>query len=126
MSELLVRLIDLAKRFIFSKNVTLKKFLNFCIISLQSSAIKNSYVIGYPVELVMDPSNLCNLHCPLCPTGQGRNERSKGKMSFVNFRKIIDELGAYLYRVDLHNWGEPFLNDEIDCLFEPRKAHHVH
>jgi MoaA/NifB/PqqE/SkfB family radical SAM enzyme len=70
-------------------------------------------VIGYPVELVIDPCDICNLHCPLCPTGQGSANRSKGRMSFDNFRKIIDELGPYLYRVDLHNWGEPLLNDEI-------------
>jgi radical SAM protein with 4Fe4S-binding SPASM domain len=124
-SELLVRLIDLSKRFIFSKNVTLRKFLNFCIISFQSYAIKNSHVIGNPVELVIDPSNICNLHCPLCPTGQGKNERSKGKMSFVNFRKIIDELGAYLYRVDLHNWGEPFLNDEIYQMIRYAREHNI-
>jgi MoaA/NifB/PqqE/SkfB family radical SAM enzyme len=65
------------------------------------------------VELVIDPCDICNLNCPLCPTGQDRRDRSKGKMSFENFRKIIDELGAYLYRVDLHNWGEPLLNDQI-------------
>jgi MoaA/NifB/PqqE/SkfB family radical SAM enzyme len=82
-------------------------------------------VIGYPVELVIDPSNICNLHCPLCPTGQGRSDRSKGKMSFDNFRRIIDELGTYLYRVDLHNWGEPFLNDEIYRMISYARANNI-
>ena len=77
------------------------------------------------MELVIDPSNICNLHCPLCPTGQGRSDRSKGKMSFVNFRRIIDELGAYLYRVDLHNWGEPLLNDEIYRMISYARAHNI-
>src|SRR3989337_1283827 len=116
---------DLARRFIFSKNITLRKFLNFCIISFQYSITKNSHVIGYPIELVIDPVDICNLHCPLCPTGQGRNDRSKGKMSFENFRKIIDELGAYLYRVDLHNWGEPLLNDELDKMISYAQTHNI-
>jgi len=39
-------------------------------------------------------------------------------MSFENFKKIIDDIGSYLYRVDLHNWGEPMLNDEIYRIIE--------
>lgn len=27
------------------------------------------------MELVIIPSNICNLHCLLCPTGQGRDDR---------------------------------------------------
>ncbi|MBU0744180.1 MAG: radical SAM protein [Gammaproteobacteria bacterium] len=101
------------KRFIFAKNITLKKFVNFCLIIFQHTITKNSFVIGYPIELVVDPIDACNLHCPLCPTGQGRKERSRGKMSFNNFKRIVDEIGKYLYRIDLHNWGEPLLNDDI-------------
>jgi len=116
---------ELTKRFVFSKNVTLRKFLNFCIVTFQFTVTKNSRVIGYPVELVIDPCNICNLHCPLCPTGQGRSDRSKGKMSFDNFRRIIDELGAYLYRVDLHNWGEPLLNDDLYQMVSYARAHNI-
>jgi len=78
-------------------------------------------VIGYPIELVVDPVNVCNLHCPLCPTGQGRKERSRGKMPFSNFKRIIDEIGSYLYQIDLHNWGEPLLNEDIFAMI--RYAH---
>jgi MoaA/NifB/PqqE/SkfB family radical SAM enzyme len=118
-------LIDLAKRFVFSKNVTMRRFLNFCIITIQYLTIKPTRVIGYPVELVIDPSDICNLRCPLCPTGQGRNDRSKGKMSFTNFRNIINELGPYLYRIDLHNWGEPLLNDEIYQMIRYAKIFNI-
>jgi radical SAM protein with 4Fe4S-binding SPASM domain len=97
--------------------------MNFCLVSFQSFIAKNSCVVGYPLELVMDPSNICNLHCPLCPTGQGRSDRSKGKMSFNNFKRTIDELGRYLYRIDLHNWGEPLLNPD---LFKMIAYAHVH
>ncbi|MCD4703627.1 MAG: radical SAM protein [Methanosarcinaceae archaeon] len=107
---------NLVMRFVFTKNITIRKFINFCLITFQYRITKNSFVIGYPIELVIDPVNICNLHCPLCPTGQGRMERSKGKMSFDNFRKVIDELGTYLYEVDLHNWGEPLLNEEIYAM----------
>ena len=46
-------------------------------------------------------------------------------MSFSNFRSIIDELGAYLYRIDLHNWGEPLLNDEIYQMISYARASNI-
>jgi len=39
--------------------------------------------------------------------------RPKGFMTFQSFKGIIDELGPYIYTVDLFNWGEPLLNKEI-------------
>ncbi len=68
---------------------------------------------GYPIYAYIDVCNICNLKCPLCPTGQGRNDRPKGKMSFEDFEKIVDEIGDYLYVVRLDSWGEPLLNGEI-------------
>ena len=34
-------------------------------------------------------------------------------MPFDKFRAVVDELGSYLYEVDLNNWGEPFLNKDL-------------
>lgn len=119
------RAIDLLKRFIFTKNITARKFINFCLVTFQHIVLRNSYVVGYPIELVIDPCNICILNCPLCPTGQGRKERLKGKMSFANFKQIIDELGVYLYEVDLHNWGEPLLNEEIYKMIKYAHRHNI-
>jgi len=113
------------QRFLFTRRITVRKVMNFCLIVFQHAVTKDSYVIGNPIELVIDPCNICNLHCPLCPTGQGRDERLKGKMSFENFKKIIDELGAYLYEVDLHNWGEPLLNKEIYDMILYSHVHNI-
>ena len=119
------RIKSLGKRFVFTRGMTPRKLANFCLITFQHAVIKNSRVVGYPIELVIDPCNMCNLNCPLCPTGQGRRERSKGKLSFNNFRKIIDELGAYLYRIDFHNWGEPLLNEEIYAMIHYAHIHNI-
>lgn len=89
------------------------KLVNFLFIKLQQKIIKPSYVIGYPYWLTIDTGNICNLKCALCPTGQRKQGRAQGMMSFDNFRRIIDELARYLIIVDLFNWGEPFLNKDI-------------
>ena len=99
--------------YVFNKYIGLKKLSNFFVIGIQHQFLKNSKIVGYPTRLVIDPINLCNLKCPLCPTGQGKTGQPKGRMKLSDFKKIIDELGDYLYEIDLFNWGEPFLNNKI-------------
>jgi radical SAM protein with 4Fe4S-binding SPASM domain len=49
----------------------------------------------------------------MCSTGKDFASRKKGKMSFEEFKKIIDETGRYLYEVGPFNLGEPLLHEDI-------------
>ncbi len=91
---------------------TPRRIINLLLTRIQL-LLRTGRVLGYPTYLVAESTNICNLKCPLCPTGQGLEGRAKGKMSLANFKRIIDELGGYLYSLRLENWGEPLLNDEI-------------
>ena len=95
------------------KFLTLKKLANLLKILIQDKFIEPAKVNGFPTKLTVDPSTNCILHCPLCPTGQNNKGRSRGEMKFFNFKKLIDEVGGYLLEIDLFNWGEPFLNQDI-------------
>lgn len=66
-----------------------------------------------PFILGVEPGNICNLKCPLCPTGAGANEAKKGFMKFELFKKIFDQLKSNLITVNLYNWGEPLLNNDL-------------
>ena len=90
-----------------------KAILNFFLVEFQHRFLKNSYVAGFPYHLTIETGNFCTLHCPLCPTGQGKEDLPKGFLTFANFKKIIDEFGDYLLVLELYNWGEPFLNREF-------------
>jgi len=109
-------LITISKLF-FSKYVTPKKILNAVAVYLQY-LLKTERIIGYPIKIYVDPTSVCNLKCPLCPTGKGDKSRSKGFMKFEAFKKIIDEVKDYVIQVDLYNWGEPLLNKEIFKMVE--------
>lgn len=74
---------------------------------------RKSVLRSYPSIAYIDPSNICPLSCPLCPTGNRSSTQSKGLMSFQTFKKIYDQIGQYLYEVHLYNWGEPLLNRNI-------------
>ncbi|HHT9112135.1 MAG TPA: radical SAM/SPASM domain-containing protein [Candidatus Wunengus sp. YC65] len=67
----------------------------------------------YPSKISIESGNLCNLRCPLCPTGQQDKSAKKGFISFDIFKKIVDEMGQYLTVIRLYNWGEPMLNKDF-------------
>ncbi len=75
-------------------------------------AFKRARVRSLPYRLYLDPTNLCNLRCPLCATGQ-QLFVSTGKMDMATYRGAIDQLRGTVYRVGLFNWGEPLLHPEI-------------
>lgn len=89
-----------------------KKLLNLVLINI-SKKLKLTKVLGYPPTIMVEPTNICNLKCPLCPTGAGLIKRKKGFMTLLNFKKIIDEMGDYIIHLRLWNWGEPLLNQDI-------------
>ncbi|MBC8413736.1 MAG: SPASM domain-containing protein [Nitrospira sp.] len=110
----LSRMFLLAKRHFvsFARHNTMKKLANLCRVYYHyfrgSTTVK-----GHPFEIIIDPVNMCNLKCPLCVTGQGKNTRKLGIMPFENLKKIIDELSPWLYKVRFYSWGEPLLHKDI-------------
>jgi len=70
-------------------------------------------VPGGPRILMVEPTNECNLRCPLCPTGAGTLKRPKGHMSFELYQGLLEELDGALERLMLYNYGEPFLHPRI-------------
>ena len=66
-----------------------------------------------PHILNIEPGNICNLSCPLCPTGSNDPSLKKGMCSFKLFQKVFDQLNGQLECVNLYSWGEPLLNIEL-------------
>jgi len=93
-------------------NHTPARFINACL-NFLSKSLKSGYVFGLPEHIVIELTNLCDLKCPLCPIGSGKTDRKNGFLSLENFKKIIDEVGDFIYFVALTNYGEPFLNKDI-------------
>jgi radical SAM protein with 4Fe4S-binding SPASM domain len=66
----------------------------------------------YPAAVCIDPINTCQLKCPLCPTGANRLNYKREMMSLGTFKIVIGKL-PFIKKIDLFNWGEPFLNPDI-------------
>ncbi len=84
------------------------------IISMQLSRwLKRPIVWGVPPILMVEPTNICNLKCPMCPSGNGDMARPRGRLDLQNFKKLMDDIGSYVYQIQFWNQGEPFLNKDF-------------
>jgi len=72
--------------------------------------LRRPVVWGQPFMLMVEPTNFCNLKCPLCPSGNGQMTRPRGMMDLEAYRRLIDQVGDRLFLLMLWNQGEPFIN----------------
>ena len=76
--------------------------------------------------MFLEVNNICNLKCPFCMTGKGiYGGRAKRNMTFDEVKKVIDQVGDYLYLVQLYNWGEPLLNKELFKMIRYIKSKNI-
>ena len=88
-----------------------------------------------PYFLLIDPSSVCQLRCPFCPTGienaakkEGRPLRLRNRtmMTPELFDNLIEELGENLFYVLFYNWGEPLFNKHLPEFIRKAKSYHIH
>jgi radical SAM protein with 4Fe4S-binding SPASM domain len=75
-----------------------------------SWGIRRPVVWGRPFMMMVEPTNFCNLKCPLCPSGNGEMQRDRGNMDLDRYRTFIDEIQHHVMLLMLWNQGEPFIN----------------
>lgn len=69
-----------------------------------------------PDSIFLEPTNACNLRCPMCPTGSGKAQRKRGIMDVALAAKIIGEIR---HKPSLFGYwlaGEPLLHPQITEL----------
>lgn len=99
------------------KHSTPRKLLNLAIVEMEYR-LRRTIARGHPYIIIVDPLNVCNLRCPLCPTGTGDLERKQQRMEWDTFTRTIDEVTPYAYEINLHNWGESLLHPRIFDMIE--------
>jgi radical SAM protein with 4Fe4S-binding SPASM domain len=66
----------------------------------------------WPVQLQIEPSSACTLHCPLCPSGTEDGGGSR-LMPLSMFEQMMDEVGDHAVMAVFWMWGEPFVNPDL-------------
>ncbi len=87
---------------------------------------KKPIVWGSPVIAHIEPTSLCNLKCPLCPSGNGSLTRVRERMDYENFKTIIDKLPPTVKMVLLWNQGEPFIVKDLPKMIRYAKRRDIY
>lgn len=86
--------------------------------------------LDMPYVLFIEPTNLCNMHCQFCPTGDKNliKMRPNGSMSWETYRKIITgikEFGKKLKRINFYKDGESLINKSFCDMVKLAKEKEV-
>lgn len=72
--------------------------------------ISGSNKVAFPSCVMLELTNLCNLHCTTCPRQYAYGKAmDKGCMPLDKAKKIVDEIYPYLDSIGLTGLGETFL-----------------
>ncbi len=80
-----------------------------------------SYVPCLPVHVSVEPTNACDMGCPVCETGAGTLERRTGRMPLEDFRKIVDQIAPHTNTLFFYFMGEPFLYKDAYAMIRYAK-----
>jgi len=108
-----------------TRKIGLRRLTNAAVAKLEQKLIRPR-PWGWPITAVIEPTNICNLQCPLCPTGVRKPGRKKGMLSWDLLKKFTDELGPYLWEVELNNWGESTLHHQLPEIIASLKGYGIH
>ena len=92
--------------------LTEKKIDNF-ILACEEEEKGILEVKSLPYHIVLEPTNACNLRCPLCPTGLELSDRKKGIAKLNEIKNFLYSIKDTCVHVYLQNWGEPTLHKNI-------------
>ncbi|MBF0502191.1 MAG: radical SAM protein [Candidatus Riflebacteria bacterium] len=82
-------------------------------VNLTCAFFRTRKVPGFPYVLRLDPTNVCNFSCSLCPTGRRNYGRPPGLMPWNTYKKAVDQLSPWIIRIWYYIWGEPLLHPEL-------------
>lgn len=113
------------------KRMTPTRFANLCL-ALYEAKTRKTILKSYPIYLRINVSPFCNLRCPGCEAGGAGiaakyRELHKGQacMSFSVFKKCVDPLKKYIFKMNLYDEGEPLLNHEIEQMISYASRHNI-
>ena len=107
-----------------ARNLSFKKKWNLLLAGIDM-VTGSKRVLARPPVIHIEPTNICNLKCPLCPTGAGTLSRPKGVMVYETYQQIIGELAETLVAVYFFCFGEPFINKQLPQMIKDCTARNI-
>lgn len=100
----------------FIRSLSVRKILNISLVQLSyflSVLLKRPIVWGNPFFISLEPTALCNLACPQCPTGKNDVKRGELFLDLDTYKAIVEEMAGTTTILSLYNQGEPLMHESF-------------
>ena len=92
---------------------------------------RHTVLASRPIQLMLDPSNSCQLQCPGCvhtanPSLQDRFPWPKGLLTMETYERFMRMYGPFSCGVVFYNYGEPLLNKRTPEMIRFAKRYFAH
>lgn len=99
--------------------LTLRRLLN--AFRLVYSYLRAHYghtvqITGKPMACAIEPTSICNLKCPECPTGANLLKRPRGMIQLSDFSNMLKQLTPELLYLNLYIQGEPLMHPDFGAM----------
>lgn len=91
------------------------------ILNQMAAMARWAYVPCLPVHVTIEPTNACDMGCPVCETGAGTIERRTGRATLEDFQKIVDQIAPHTNTLFFYFMGEPFLYKDAYAMIRYAK-----
>lgn len=91
-----------------------------------SNVTRRAWTAGLPIVLSVEPTNICNLKCPQCPSGSGALNRPQGYMDIKLFDSLLQELRRSTTQIQFYFQGEPFLHKSLMSMVKSASDKRIH
>jgi len=98
------------------RSLSIQKILNIALVQISyilSILLRKPLVWGKPFFIGLEPTAVCNLACPQCPTGTGHVKRTDDFLDLDTYKDIVDETAGTTTILSLYNQGEPLLHNSF-------------
>lgn len=103
-----------------SAPLEVKKYVNF-LLALRARRRRADTAIAKPIDVTIDFTTTCQLHCPYCAVGNGTMVRAVTFMQPDMFAHIVRELGDTTFISWYFSTGEPLLHKKFGSLLSLTK-----
>lgn len=103
------------------RSLSIQRLWNICKLTITyflSYICKLHIFNSLPATISIEPTNICNLQCPECPTGNKSSKVAKGKMELYLCQKLIPQIKDTVFFANIYFQGEPFINEQTIPIVE--------
>ena len=103
------------------KCLSVTRLWNFCKLTftfILSHCFKIHRFTGLPAFVSIEPTNICNLRCPECPTGNQTSTVGKGKITVELCQNLMPQIEKTVFFANLYFQGEPFVNEQMISIIK--------